>query len=72
MFLIFAFFFYKGLEETVILKLTLSSLKSTVSDNNLSTVCRDPELNLHVSLLIINYKHDILEVNIDGSQVNHT
>lgn len=37
-----------------------------VGDSNPSTDCRDPQLNLHVSLVIIHYKHDILEVNRDG------
>lgn len=37
-----------------------------MGDNNLSTDCGDPQLNLNLSLVIINYKHDIFEVNRDG------
>lgn len=67
----FALIFHKGLEESVNLKLTLCSLKSTEGNTNMSTDYRDPQLNLHVSLVIIHYKHDILEVNRDGWQMNH-
>lgn len=44
---------------------TFSSLKNRMGDSYLPTDCRDSQLNLPVFLMIINYKYDILEVNIN-------